>query len=242
MGFADGTFQPDETVTRAQMGSFLARAMSLAPVRWLMNTLPPNERVGKSILRQIGHGASIDAGRIPQEFFDWYLALQRHTDTMRNESEMIGRSGSLRDFPPELTMPDEVFAAVTTPTLFLWGEDDTFGGRDVAEHVVGLMPDARLEMRPDYASGHIVLGRCLLDKNDNEAAAQAFEHVLELDAENIIALKSLSEIAERRGDHAAARRWLDRLLDVDPMNDEARAALEMLVLEGVGEEIGRAHV
>ena len=129
------------------------KGLTLRPVRWLMNALPPSERVGKGMLRQIGHGASIDAGRIPQEFFDWYLALQRHTDTMRNESETIGRSGSLRGFPPELTIPDEILAAVTTPTLFLWGEDDTFGGRDVAEHVVGLMPDARLEMRPD--SGHL---------------------------------------------------------------------------------------
>ena len=129
------------------------RGMSLSPVRWLMNRLPPNERVGKNILRQIGHGASIDADRIPQEFFDWYLALQRHTDTMRNDGEMIGRSASLRGFPPELTMPDEIFEAVATPTLFLWGEDDAFGGREVAEHVVGLMPDARLEMLPE--SGHL---------------------------------------------------------------------------------------
>lgn len=31
-GFADGTYRPDDTVTRAQMGSFLARAMGLDPV------------------------------------------------------------------------------------------------------------------------------------------------------------------------------------------------------------------
>ena len=129
------------------------KAMSLAPVRWLMNTLPPNERVGKSILRQIGHGASIDADRIPQHFFDWYLALQRHTNTMRNEGEMIGGVATLRGFPDSYTLPASLIASVATPTLFLWGEDDGFGGRDVAENVVGLMPNAELRMFP--ASGHL---------------------------------------------------------------------------------------
>ena len=41
------------------------KTLSLGPVRWLMNTLPPNEKVGRSILRQIGHCASLDANRIP---------------------------------------------------------------------------------------------------------------------------------------------------------------------------------
>lgn len=90
---------------------------------------------------------------------------------------------------------------------------------------------AGLEKRPNYTSGHIVLGRCLLDQADDREAAKAFERVLELDAENIIALKSLSEIAERQGNIRAARRWLDRLLEVDPMNDEARTALEVLFMK-----------
>jgi tetratricopeptide (TPR) repeat protein len=85
-----------------------------------------------------------------------------------------------------------------------------------------------LEMRPNYASGYIVLGRCLMEKNEHAEAAQAFEQVLELDAENIIALKSLSEIAETRADLGAAKHWLERLIEVDPMNDEARQALERL--------------
>jgi tetratricopeptide (TPR) repeat protein len=85
-----------------------------------------------------------------------------------------------------------------------------------------------LEMRPNYASGYIVLGRCLVEKSEHTEAAQAFEHVLEIDAENIIALKSLSEIAELRGDISGAKRWIEQLLEVDPMNDEARETQERL--------------
>jgi pimeloyl-ACP methyl ester carboxylesterase len=129
------------------------KALSLGPVRWLINTLPPNEKVGRSILRQIGHGASLDANRIPQIFFEWYLALQRHTNTMCNDGEMIGRAGSLRGFPPELTIPDDVLRSVTVPTLFLWGEDDPFGTAAVGRHVVELMPHASLRMLP--AAGHL---------------------------------------------------------------------------------------
>ena len=85
-----------------------------------------------------------------------------------------------------------------------------------------------LSKHPDYLSAHIVLGRCLLDKKDDGAAQNAFQNVLGLDAENIIALKSLAEIAERQGRVVDARRWLQRLLTVDAMNDDAAADLQRL--------------
>jgi len=85
-----------------------------------------------------------------------------------------------------------------------------------------------LEKRPNYASGHIVLGRCLVDQGQYNEAAGAFEQVLELDAENIIALKSLGDIAEKQGDLAGAKDWLAKLLDIDPMNEEAREGIERI--------------
>ncbi len=85
-----------------------------------------------------------------------------------------------------------------------------------------------LEKRPNYVSGHIVKGRCLIDQKKDADAAAAFQRVLELDAENVIALKALSETSERAGGLDDARRWLTRLLEVDPMNEEAREALSHL--------------
>ena len=129
------------------------RLMTVGIVRRLLGVLPPNERAGDSILRQIGHGASLDADRIPQIFKDWYLALQQHTDTMEHDGNMIGRLGTISGFPDSLTIPDDVLSATETPTLFLWGADDTFGGPDVARDVVSSMPAAELVMMPD--SGHL---------------------------------------------------------------------------------------
>ena len=40
-----------------------------------------------------------------------------------------------------------------TPTLFLWGADDGFGGEDDARRLAALIPDAELSMMP--AAGHL---------------------------------------------------------------------------------------
>jgi len=125
------------------------RMMSMTWFRLFTGLFPPNQRVRDSILRQSGHKASLDAGRIPQFISDWYLDLQRYTDTMENDGEMIGAAASLRGFDPAVTLPDDLISSVAVPTLFLWGEDDGFGGRDVAENVVSLMPNAELVMLPE---------------------------------------------------------------------------------------------
>jgi Flp pilus assembly protein TadD len=79
-----------------------------------------------------------------------------------------------------------------------------------------------LELHPDHIPGNIVLGRCSIDLGEDGPAEQAFSHVLELDAENVIALQALADITERHGRLAEARDWLGRLVAVDPSNDVAR--------------------
>ncbi len=84
---------------------------------------------------------------------------------------------------------------------------------------------AGLEHHPDYVSGYIVLGRCLVDKKDDAAAENVFRRVLDLDPENILALKVLAEVAERNERFDQAMEWLNRLLLADPMNGEAADGL-----------------
>lgn len=79
-----------------------------------------------------------------------------------------------------------------------------------------------LELHPDHIPGNIVLGRCCLDLGEDGPAEAAFAHVLDLDSENVIALKALADITERQGRLAEADNWLNRLVSVDPSNDEAR--------------------
>jgi tetratricopeptide (TPR) repeat protein len=84
---------------------------------------------------------------------------------------------------------------------------------------------AGLALHPDYVSGHIVHGRCLVDKKDDAGAETVFRKVLDLDPENILALKVLAEVAERNNHYDHAIEWLNRLLLADPMNGEAAEGL-----------------
>ena len=82
-----------------------------------------------------------------------------------------------------------------------------------------------LGRHPDYIPASIVLGRCHLDLGDDAHAETAFARVLELDDENVIALKALAEIAERQGRLDEAGTRLMSLLTIDRSNDEARIQL-----------------
>lgn len=96
------------------------------------------------------------------------------------------------------------------------------GETDHAEHLLR----EGLRRHPDYLSAHIVLGRCLADQSEFDAAAEEFRHVLSVDAQNLVALSSLGEIAQAAGRREDAERWYRELLAVDPMNEEARRALD----------------
>ncbi|MGI9041597.1 MAG: tetratricopeptide repeat protein [Gemmatimonadales bacterium] len=85
-----------------------------------------------------------------------------------------------------------------------------------------------LEIHPDYIPGSIVLGRCHVDLADLPSAEAAFTHVLELDGENVIALKALADITERLQRFDETERWLQQLLSVDRSNDDARSQLQRI--------------
>lgn len=85
-----------------------------------------------------------------------------------------------------------------------------------------------LELHPNYIPASIVLGRCQWDQGDLPAAESAFAHVLRLDDENVIALKSLADISEKLGRPTEAQRWLKRLITIDRSNEEARQHLARL--------------
>ncbi len=81
---------------------------------------------------------------------------------------------------------------------------------------------------PGYISGHIVLGQALFESGSIEEAREAFQAALQLDPENLIALRHLGDIARRSGDGHEASMWYQRLLEVDPQNEEAAAQLHAL--------------
>lgn len=83
------------------------------------------------------------------------------------------------------------------------------------ERSLDLLRDG-LERHPDYTTGHLIRARTLREADRSREAADSFRRVLELDAENLVALRSLAELAAERGDVDEAHRWADRLQQADP--------------------------
>ncbi|MHB1329049.1 MAG: tetratricopeptide repeat protein [Gemmatimonadales bacterium] len=87
-----------------------------------------------------------------------------------------------------------------------------------------------LAQHPNYVPAHIVRGRCYVDTHTDAAAEEAFQRVTELDPENVIALKGLADLAEKGGRVNEAIARLERLLDFDRNNDDARGQVDRLRL------------
>jgi 2-hydroxy-6-oxonona-2,4-dienedioate hydrolase len=177
MAMVAGLKHPDRIGRTVQMGcpgfveGMVVSAfdrMALWPgMAWLFSRLPSSQKEIRRTFRQLGHGTSLDAERIPAVFFDWCMALMKHTPTMREELATVARLGSIRGFDPSLTIGDVELATLRSPTLFYWGDRDSYGGPDVARRLTGVIPDARLDLVPE--AGHLPW----LDDPDHAAAAVA---------------------------------------------------------------------
>jgi 2-hydroxy-6-oxonona-2,4-dienedioate hydrolase len=132
----------------------LWRLVALPGMWRLMAAMPASEKNVRTSFRQMGHGAALDAGRIPQALIDWALSLQRDTDTFRNEMSSTPALVSLRGVPKDVVIRREELASIQSPTYFLWGDRDQFGAPSVGRGMVDVMPSAELEVVP--GGGHLV--------------------------------------------------------------------------------------
>ena len=85
-----------------------------------------------------------------------------------------------------------------------------------------------LRRHPNYFSALIVQARSFLDLERSAEAEEAFRRVLALDGENMVALQALGELARERGALEEAAGWYERLVQVDPLNEDAAAAFRQL--------------
>jgi tetratricopeptide (TPR) repeat protein len=83
---------------------------------------------------------------------------------------------------------------------------------------------AQLAQMPGHMSGQIVYAQALYEAGEFDEARQVFERALTLDPENLIALRTLGDMALQRGNTGEARGWYTKLLDADP-KDTAVIAL-----------------
>jgi pimeloyl-ACP methyl ester carboxylesterase len=101
----------------------------------VLTAVPPNAQAVRAMFRQIGLRQALDGDRVPQEVLDWFLAMLRDTDTMRNELRAGPRLIFLRGMDDHVLFPESLLATIRSPVSLLWGEEDPFGGADIARSI-----------------------------------------------------------------------------------------------------------
>jgi tetratricopeptide (TPR) repeat protein len=81
---------------------------------------------------------------------------------------------------------------------------------------------------PTYTSGYVVQGKCYYDLGQLDRAEQAFRKVLELDQNNLVALKYIGLIIAGKGREVEAMGHFKHVLALDPEDREIKAKLEDL--------------
>ena len=74
-----------------------------------------------------------------------------------------------------------------------------------------------LTRHPQYSTGFVILGKIHLDRGEEKEATTAFETVLSMDPENLVALQGLAELAQRAGEEEKAREYTAQLEQLDPL-------------------------
>jgi pimeloyl-ACP methyl ester carboxylesterase len=130
------------------------RVLSLPLPRFMaQKALRPDPDEAREMYEQIGHADSIAAGAIPDVNFEWYSSLLNNTRTLENllgEIRSIATPFGLRK-KNEITDAD--LARLTQPTLYLWGDHDSFAKPDNADKLAALTPQASIEHFASF--GHL---------------------------------------------------------------------------------------
>jgi tetratricopeptide (TPR) repeat protein len=93
---------------------------------------------------------------------------------------------------------------------------------------------------PHYASAHVILGKCYYDKGATERAKSEFRRVLELDGENLVALKFMGDILLAEDKRSEAVEFYRRILSIDATNVEVARSLKEMEASFVIKEIDLA--
>lgn len=107
---------------------------------------PPNIGAVRRALAPVLERRALE--RTPDSFFALVRAGMRMpawSQAMRTHLNLAFRSGRQR---PENILSDDQWRRITAPVLLIWGDQDVYGGPELAEPVLRSAPNARLEVMP----------------------------------------------------------------------------------------------
>jgi 2-hydroxy-6-oxonona-2,4-dienedioate hydrolase len=128
--------------------------MMLAPgIRWLVPKLPTTKSLFKKIMKELGHGYSINHHLIPEIFIEWYVSLFNNTNTQKNDISLTSKVVHGGKYNPAFILHDHEIEKISRPTLWLWGKDDPFGGIEIGHRLHAKMKNSSI-VSFDH-SGHL---------------------------------------------------------------------------------------
>ncbi len=125
-----------------------------SPVGNIIVRLPERPGMFRKQLSSMGHRVSIEAGRVPDAFVDWHVALTRYTHWGRHERDMVRSIVDGQGFVPGLVPTEGEIAALEAPTLMVYGTADPVGSTETWQRFTEGMPHGQLELIDD--GGHLV--------------------------------------------------------------------------------------
>jgi pimeloyl-ACP methyl ester carboxylesterase len=122
------------------------RFLSLPLPKFMVDrALRPDPNEARKMFAEIGHRAALDRDLIPAVVFEWYSALLRHTDTVEHLLGEVRAIANPLGYRPAARLDDTVLARLTSPILYLWGDQDAFAGPDKADALAALTSKAQIE-------------------------------------------------------------------------------------------------
>ena len=123
----------------------MMRLGSPSLLKAMMVRMPINASAVKLMFKQVGMKRAIQSGKFDDDMLAWSVAVMKHTDTFKSETDN-NTFISLKGENPEFLFTDEELQRLHMPVLLLWGDEDSNGGRREAETFAARLPDAILEI------------------------------------------------------------------------------------------------
>jgi len=124
-----------------------------SPIGTLLVRLPMRRGMLKKQLIGLGHGPGVEAGRF-DAFFDWRMAFQRETSSMRHERDMVRAIVDGNGFRPGVTFTEGELAGIAQPVLMLFGTADPTGSVETWRRLTDVLPGGRLQLV--NGAGHLL--------------------------------------------------------------------------------------
>jgi pimeloyl-ACP methyl ester carboxylesterase len=120
--------------------------LSVPGINRLLLSLPSSPNRSRSLLKApLGRAAW---AQTPQEVFEIHHLTSRRPEFAPTTATLLQNLFRWRTPRPHIELTDPELAGLRQPVRFLWGDNDMFGGPEIAERAAGLMQDAAVEVHP----------------------------------------------------------------------------------------------